>query len=293
MESSKSKHDKLKHTEHKKSAQSANKFGSLATITPKKKDTTLGCRYEIKYLIPLSKANAIERYVADYVPIDHYSKLQPDGFYPICSLYMDSPLLQLCKESLTGVLNRFKLRIRSYSDDPQYPRFFEIKRRANTVIMKSRAKVKFEDVKKLITEPTYFPKNMKNAKDIEGLKMYMLYQNSIKARPVVLIRYLRKAYEGVSENRVRVTFDKDLAYNVTNNPAVVLGGPGWQRNNVSLQGVVLEIKFTGRFPAWLSRMAELFSLKQQSVSKYSTSVENACILRFCAPTIPQSYMRKV
>ena len=54
--------------------------------------------------------------------------------YPIVSLYLDSPDLQLCRESLTGVKNRFKLRIRSYTDEPEYPRFLEIKRRINQVI---------------------------------------------------------------------------------------------------------------------------------------------------------------
>jgi len=254
-------------------------------IVEKKVDTTLACRYELKYLITESTAVAIERYVADYLPIDHYSKLQPEDFYPIVSLYMDSPEMRLFYESMTGVLNRFKLRIRGYSDDPSYPKFFEIKRRANTVIIKSRARARTEDVAAIIGG-RYIPPATDNPKDIQALKMFQLYMFSINARPAVLIRYMRKAYEGTTENRVRITFDKDICYNTTNEPVVRLGGSGWQKNNVSLNGVILEIKFTGRFPAWLSRMAELFNIRQRSMSKYASSIQNACLLKFCAPKLP-------
>ena len=75
--------------------------------------------------------------------------------YPIVSLYIDSPELQLCRESLTGQKNRFKLRVRSYTDEPEYPQFFEIKRRINQVIMKSRARVTDADVPNLLGGPVF------------------------------------------------------------------------------------------------------------------------------------------
>jgi len=257
---------------------------SFRPVKERKIDTTLASRYEMKYLISEAKATAVERFVFDYLPIDHYSKLQPNGLYPIVSLYLDSPDLMLCRESLTGILTRFKLRIRSYSDDPSYPRFCEIKRRANTVIIKSRAHVKTQDLANILAG-RYMPPKKDNPKDIEALKQFLLYYNSINAGPVILIRYMRKAYEGTSDNRVRVTFDTNLCFNTNTTAEVLLGGRGWQKNNVSLYGVILEIKFTGRFPAWLNRMTRYFGLRQRSMSKYTTSVQNACRLGFCAPKI--------
>ncbi len=238
----------------------------------------------MKYLISEAKATAIERFVFDYLPIDHYSKLQPYGCYPIVSLYVDSPDLMLCRESLTGILNRFKLRIRSYSDDLSYPRFCEIKRRANVVIIKSRARVKTQDLATILAG-RYMPPQKNHSKEIEALRQFLLYYNSINAGPVILVRYMRKAYEGTSDNRVRVTFDTNLCFNTSTTAEVLLGGSGWQKNNVSLHGVILEIKFTGRFPAWLNRMTRYFGLRQRSMSKYTTSVQNACRLGFCAPKI--------
>jgi len=246
-------------------------------------DRTLRCRYELKYVVSEAKAASIMTFIEPYISLDRYSKLQPDGFYPIVSLYLDSSDLQLCRESIGGFLNRYKLRIRSYTDDPAYPRFFEIKRRANTVIIKSRARVASSDVAALL-DGRYVPPSQDYQADIDTIKQFQLYMQSIRARPTILVRYKRRAYEGDSENRVRVTFDRDLCCNVTHKPEVYLGGLGWQRN--SQGGVILEIKFTGRYPAWLSRMAECFGLRNQSMSKYATSVKKACSLRFCAPKLP-------
>jgi len=247
-------------------------------------DRTLWCRYEMKYLISESRAAAIVRFIEPYLKLDHYSKLQPSGFYPIVSLYLDSDDLRLCKESLRGFLKRFKLRIRSYTDDPDYPRFFEIKRRANSVIIKSRARVKTEDVPTLLSG-RYVPPAHDYKTDVDAIRQFQLYMKSIDARPLVLVRYLRRAYEGDSENRVRVTFDRQLAYNVTRAPEVMLKGRGWQPSPLTLNSVILEMKFTGRYPAWLSRMVSYFGLRQRSVSKYATSVKRACSLRFCGPQL--------
>jgi hypothetical protein len=248
-------------------------------------DRTLWCRYEMKYVISESKAMAIARFIEPYLALDHYTKLQPSGYYPIVSLYLDSDNLKLCMESLRGHLKRFKLRIRSYSDEADCPRFFEIKRRANTVIIKSRARVMNHDVAALLSGQ-YVPPLQNYKTEVDALKQFQLYMKSINAKPKVLIRYMRRAYESDTENRVRVTFDRQLAYKVSNDPEVLFNSQGWRHNPVTLRSVILEVKFTGRYPAWLSRMTQYFNLRQQSMSKYATSMEKACSLRFCAPKIP-------
>ena len=249
--------------------------------TKKTGDRMLACRYELKYLISEVLAAEIERYVRPFLEYDRYSKLQRGGYYAISSLYLDSPDLQLCKETLTGQKNRFKLRIRSYTDEPEYPRFFEIKRRINTVILKSRARVTEDDVPMLLKGRLLPPHSYHT--DEAALNQFQLYVASINAGPKVLVRYLRKAYESTSENRVRVTFDRELCYKVTNEPRVRLGGMGWQHNILTDGHVVLEVKFTGVYPPWLSRMVEVLNLQARSVSKFATSIQQACALGFCAP----------
>jgi hypothetical protein len=241
-------------------------------------DRTLACRYELKYLISAAQVMAIEQFVTPYMGLDRYSKLQPDGYYPIVSLYLDSGDLQLCRETLTAKQNRFKLRIRGYSDDQQYPLFFEIKRRINTVIMKSRAKVRHADLVNVMSG-----RRVHIQADQESLDQFQLYVASLGARPMVLIRYVRKAFESESENRVRVTFDRQLCYKVTDETKVYLSGSGWRHNYVNMEGIILEIKFTGHFPSWLTSMIRYLNLQAQGISKYATSIQQACGLGFCAP----------
>ena len=246
-------------------------------------DRVMGCRYELKYVISEAKAEALTQFIKPYLQVDRYSKLQRGGGYPIVSLYLDSDDMRLCKDTLEGRKNRFKLRIRSYTDEPDYPRFFEIKRRLNTVILKSRARVMDRDVPALLAGLPLPPQNY--SADIDTINQFQLYMNSIKAKPKILIRYMRRAYEGDSETRVRVTFDSKLCYCATDAPEVRLSGRGWQRNSITEGGVILEIKFTNRYPAWLSEMVEYFDLLQRPVSKYATSVTEACALGFCAPSL--------
>jgi hypothetical protein len=251
--------------------------------TPKSGDRMLACRYELKYIINEAQVAAIEYYVRPFLELDRYSKLQRGGFYPIVSLYLDSSDLRLCRETLTGVKNRFKLRIRSYTDEPEYPRFFEIKRRLNQVIFKSRARVTEEDVAMLARGRLLNSKSY--ATDEAALNQFQLYVASINAGPMVLIRYLRKAYESPDATRVRVTFDRELCYKVTTKPEVRLGGTGWQHSVITDTYNILEIKFTGTFPLWLSRMVSHLDLQISSVSKFATSMQQSCALGFCAPMI--------
>jgi len=246
-------------------------------------DRMLACRYELKYLITESKAAAIHAYISPFLEYDKYSKLQRGGMYPIVSLYVDSPDLQLCRETLCGAKNRFKLRIRSYTDEPEYPRFFEIKRRINRVILKSRARVTDADVPLLLQGKRL--SSHRYTTDEVALNQFQLYTAAIHAGPAVLIRYTRQAFESPTENRVRVTFDRELCYKLTDKPEVRLGGSGWQPNTLTHGHAILEIKFTGVYPAWLGRMAAHFNLNARSVSKFATSMTQASALGFCGPKL--------
>jgi len=243
----------------------------------------LACRYEMKYLVTEIEAAAMTNYIRPFLEYDKYSKLQRGGMYPIVSLYLDSSDFRLCRESLFGVKNRFKLRIRSYTDEPEYPRFFEIKRRINRVILKSRARVMDQDIHSLLKGRRLAPQGYTT--DEAALSQFQLYAASIHAGPLVLIKYLRQAFESASANRVRVTFDRQLCYKVTHEPRVYMGGSGWVENDMTAGYAILEIKFTGVYPVWLTRLVRAFNLEARSISKFATSVEQSCQLGYCGPAM--------
>jgi len=243
-------------------------------VSKARRDRTAGlelCRYELKYRVSESVAEAITQFVRPYLHLDHYCRSQPNRSYPIVSLYLDSRDLVLCRQSLEGQKNRFKLRIRSYTDDPAYPRFLEIKRRLNSIVIKSRARVSQQDVAGLICRAGVSQDGSRA--DEQTSQQFRFYRDMIGAGPVILVRYMRQAYEGDTENRVRVTFDRGLCFKASSRPEVMLDGGRWR--HCPGNSVILEIKFTGAFPAWLSQMVRCFNLRQQSLSKYVSSLKRS------------------
>lgn len=243
------------------------------------RDSVLSCRYELKYRIRETKARAIAQYIQSYISPDKYSKLCPDYQYLISSLYFDSNDLHLCKETIGEKTNRFKLRIRCYDDKPDTPCFFEIKRRLNNVILKDRARLSKDLITKIVRD-YYVPEKL-YTKDRDILLQFQLYLRALQARPVVLVRYRRQAFEDDSCNRVRITFDRGLSFKSADAPVLITNGAGW--DTVPMDFVILEIKFTNRYPVWLNDMVKIFDLKQTAMSKYVSSVKQSCTMGYCGP----------
>jgi len=86
------------------------------------------------------------------------------------------------------------------------------------------------------------------------------------ARPVARIKYVREAYEYRHGSPVRITMDTDLECAVTLAPSFLHGGTDWV--TTPLEGVVLEIKFTERFPDWVQGIVDRMNLQQVSIPKY-------------------------
>lgn len=254
--------------------------GLKKTLSKQPVDKVLSCRYELKYRISESRARSIAAYVKSYLHVDKYALSSRTGDYPISSLYYDSDCLRLCRDTTEGRANRFKLRVRAYSDDPKTPCFFEVKRRINNVIIKGRARVAKKDIPLVLSGR--LPEGIYE-KDQQVLRQFQLYKDMLNARPLMLIRYDREAYEGDTATRVRVTFDRNLCYKAATKPDVEVNGPNWHRVPVGF--VVLEIKFTQRFPSWLSDMVRCFDLKQGAFSKYVSTIEQSNSLGASSPVM--------
>jgi hypothetical protein len=247
-------------------------------------DKIMWSRYEIKYLIDEIQAARIIQWMRPFIKADKNSRYQNSRGYPIVSLYLDSKDLRLFHDTAYGVKNRFKLRIRSYNDNPESARFAEIKRRVNNVIIKSRARIKEEEIPFLINGsllPDRFDHN--NKTEETTLDQFQFYLAKIGAKPMARIRYLREAYESITTDDVRVTFDRNLAVSVTQTPDIRFHDGNWQP--FLSNKVVLEIKFTGCFPSWVAQAVQSLELKQQSVAKYVSGLRYSCSLGYCAPRI--------
>jgi len=229
-------------------------------------------RFELKYFVTEDAALMVRDFVRSYLDFDEYSVGKPNYSYPVHSLYLDSDDLQLYWETINGNKNRYKLRLRYYSTQPDAPVFFEIKRRVNNCIMKQRGGVRQDAVATLLRGhlPQMEHLVSKAPNHLTALQNFCQLSNTILAKPKVHIFYMREAYVS-DDDQVRVTIDRkvfgeaNLDCSITTDMHVPsLSFPGQ---------VILELKFTNRFPDWFRELVRVFGVMQCGAAKYCESVQ--------------------
>lgn len=229
-------------------------------------------RLELKYIINEQKALAIRDYVHSHLEIDEYSQDKPNYSYRIHSLYLDSADLKTYWDTINGLKNRYKLRLRYYDDLPTSPVFFEVKRRMNEAILKQRGGVRRPAVEWLLAGHLPDSQHLlsENPKQLVALQRFSQLMLNIRAAPRAHVTYFREAWVSRHDNSVRVTMDR----NVYCSPEFGASLRTELVNPVKPFGhkVILELKFTGRFPNWFRELAETFDLTRSAAAKYADGV---------------------
>ena len=250
----------------------------------------MASRRELKYLLPEAVAFRVRHFVAQHLEIDEFGLGQPDLSYPVHSLYFDCNDWTIYGRTLNGDKNRYKLRIRYYSEDPRIPVFFEIKRRHNDIILKHRCGVRREAVPGIMAGFDPRPADLvtKTPEDLEALREFSRLSLHLQARPKMHVAYRREAYVNDFNNEVRVTMDRQ----VQAVPCSHLRLPTTMENPYICTDdglVILELKFTSRFPGWYRQLVETFNLAQTGGAKY---VEGAA-MHFGRNQHPRDQMRNL
>ncbi len=229
-------------------------------------------RFELKYRIPTRLVVPIRQYVSSYLALDPHGSGRPDLAYPVHSLYLDSPDLRLYQATVNGDRNRYKLRVRYYTDQPDAPVFCEIKSRRDNVISKQRAMVRREALAELLRGRAPLAEDLyeTDPAQLAALLRFCQRCRSIGAAPKTHVAYQREAWLA-ADNSVRVTLDRRVCTGVDLAASLATDVQGL----VPVFGdrVVLEIKFTDRFPRWLADLVRSFGLRQGSAAKYVDGVE--------------------
>jgi hypothetical protein len=236
------------------------------------KDKLQPQRFELKYLVSEPAALAMRDFVRSYLVPDEFAARSPSLSYPNHSLYLDSDDLRLYWDVVNGSKNRHKLRLRFYNDQPDAPVFFEIKRRSDNAILKERGAVRREAVSSLLAGQLPAPGHLasQNPKHLAALQHFcrLMHQNSATLKTHV--SYQREAWMNPVDNSVRVTFDREVRIAPQAEPVIStrMADPvmPWAGQ------VILELKFTSRFPNWFFEMVRLFNVMQCGVAKYAEGV---------------------
>jgi VTC domain len=230
-------------------------------------------RYELKYRLEESVAVRVREFVRAHLAIDEFSARQPDFSYPTLSLYLDSDELDTYWQTINGDKNRYKLRLRYYDDVPDSPVFFEIKRREDHVMLKQRAGVRKDAVRWLLGGQLPERKHLLNPRDdvaFASLQRFCQLRQQMQAAPKLHIAYAREAYENTENNDVRVTFDRRVESQPQHHAGLVARSP--RPHPVFGPTVILELKFTARYPLWFRHLVQKFDCIQEGAAKYSTGI---------------------
>lgn len=235
-------------------------------------EPTFHSRFELKYLVEPERLPELRRQLAPFMRPDRFAALHEDRRYPISSLYLDSPDLLLYHQTLAGERDRFKLRVRSYSDDPARPVYLEVKHKSNAVVHKRRVGLARETARALVE------RRSSAVADIEpgaqgDVDWFLSHMRLVAAGPVLRVRYLREAYEADGNEPVRITIDTELMHAVT--PEADLSCFGGRFEPTPLPGAIVEIKFIETYPEWVADLVRNFELRQGPVPKYGLSVDRA------------------
>jgi hypothetical protein len=210
----------------------------------------------------------IREFLLAHLELDENGVGKPHFSYPVHSLYLDSTGLETFWATINGDRNRYKLRLRFYNEHPDSPVFFEIKRRVNNCILKQRGGVRKEAVDGLLAGHLPGPQHLfrADARSLVAIQSFLSLVERLHARPMAHVAYLREAYVDPVQDNVRVTLDR----NVRTESRTAAHFTTTMEHPSSPFGdrVILELKFTDRFPDWCRRLVERFGLFQCGAAKY-------------------------
>ena len=217
-------------------------------------------RFEFKYILNASGAQSIlDTLLKHQLEWDPYVRNIANKDYTVRTLYYDTPNWRCYYEKLAGIINRFKLRARVYGQKPSGDVFFELKRRQDSVIIKDRLQIAWPDFKNM--ESLSHLSNYSGAQALRDEMIMREQQGPFKPR--FLVQYQRQALVGKFQDRLRVTFDRQLTY--ASATSLDYDGP---MEMMSPNLVVMEIKFNNSLPVWFKDIIQKHNLSRTSFSKY-------------------------
>lgn len=234
-------------------------------------------RYEYKYFISESFYQQILERLQPFIVPDNYAAKCPNYSYLVHSLYFDSPSKIYYDEKIEGKKTRHKIRVRCYTENfyDSESFFWEIKRKDQNIISKSRIEISREELDycqryNFLSCPEHFLNgNLMKRKITEEL-LYFCNRHSLS--PTVFVLYEREAYMSPIDDTIRITFDRGVKGNHYYSEGITQQ-INWRR--AFDREVIFEIKIRGSLPFWVHEIIKEFGLSIESISKYCGGMDSA------------------
>jgi hypothetical protein len=243
-------------------------------------------RYELKYLISPDLVEPISKFIEGHCVMDYYSQIAPENSYIINSLYFDNFTNHLLRRKVAGLDNTWNMRVRSYGAEPQPPYFTEVKLKKNDFSNKMRAKVGDDWAE--ILQSGIVPDDA-DPRSRQYLEQFIFLMQKDGCYPRILTQYRRKAYLSEIDTYARVTFDRDLRYQLCDDEYNIHPDESLMCNydlediyHHPEETVILELKCERQIPYWFKQLIQKFELTRTGFSKYGSS-----IFEILSPKMPE------
>jgi hypothetical protein len=226
-------------------------------------------RYENKYLIDAHTFEKLEHCLSDHMEPDAYNRNRET--YSIMNVYYDTCDNQLIRTSLQKPRYKEKLRLRSYgTPNEMSPVYMEIKKKVSGLTNKRRSELSLPQARAFLS--TGIMPAVDGHMNTQVLRevQYLMERNQV--RPALYLAYDRRAYFGIGEHDLRVSFDRnirsrrtELALEAGDYGVPLLGGDQW----------LMEVKSAQSIPLWLARLLSEHQVFPTSFSKYGAEYQRS------------------
>jgi hypothetical protein len=235
-------------------------------------------RYELKFPIGQVERHAVLQSARPALTEDPHGQ---NAIYRVSSLYFDTADLSAYWEKIDGEAARRKFRLRYYSvdagDEPAArTAFMEIKHRIDNTVFKERVRMTDEGANAVLRDATELRRLGEHVAGDDRRKLATIDAIERQAsRPgfaaVVVVTYLREAWIGRRDRRLRWTFDSCCRAVV---PAAY-ADVGIQAGTpfVADDRVIMEVKFDHAIPLWARDALMRHGIQLRRFSKYGEAVQ--------------------
>ena len=223
-------------------------------------------RFEVKYLIAARDVPRLEAELLPWLAPDGHA--EPGRGYQVYSVYWDSPEWATFWEKVEGLKVRRKLRLRRYVGGADV--WLEVKQRIDRTQQKRRLRLP-ADVARAVLDPGTGDDDGVPFLDHPVVQEARILCRRARLAPRMAILYRRRPYVGRWTPTVRVNFDTRIQYRAR---GIDLTEPFVTGKYVlDPDEAVMEIKYTGRVPLWLTKAIARFGLPVVRMSKYCSAVD--------------------
>jgi hypothetical protein len=232
----------------------------------------LPLRYELKYLLRREQTGPLLDELRGRLTVDTHG--DATGFYPITSLYYDTPGFKAYWDKIDGHRNRRKVRVRVYGQAEVAagtPCYLEVKQRIDKMMQKRRVVLPYAEA----VDFDAFPELAATRPGADGAllqEVYYLYR-TLQLRPTCVVTYDRMALEGDElAPDLRVTLDR-LVMGRTHDLSLVSGDRAANLTALGPDYAVLEVKANHNVPGWLAKLLAHHACTLRRISKYCLVLE--------------------